>query len=222
MRVVAVPKARTLAMIEIDSLGFGGHIRIADCIAPIVNRFNFLKYPIEAKDFEIDNGVKFEHGKDGEIAIDALIVYEQAIVVDTFATTDDSQRIISDMLEWGASELSLTYSPQNIMRWGNISHLIFETSIPLLPSISPPLQKLSGKVSEVTNHVFGDLPYELGSISVSHDPLIRKHGIASFTIQHRANTKFEENRYFSEAPLPTSLHIKFLEELERDTIDLCK
>jgi hypothetical protein len=42
----------------------------------------------------------------------------------------------------------------------------------------------------------------------------RKYGIASFLITHRAEARFSENKYFSEAPLPTDMHIAFLEEYE--------
>jgi hypothetical protein len=48
--------------------------------------------------------------------------------------------------------------------------------------------------------------------------MARKNGIASLIIEHRVNTPFEENKYFSEAPLPTKLHIKFLEEFEADVL----
>ncbi len=218
MRLVAVVKARSLAMIELDSLGFGGHIRLADCVTPIVGRYDFLRYPNEPKDFDIDKGIRFEQGKSGNLLIDALVVYEQAILIDTLSSTDDSKRLVGEMLEWGNSELGLTFSPENIRRWGHISHLIFETDIPLLPRLSPPLQRLAEKTSVITNQIFDGLPYELSQVYVGHDPMVRKNAIASFMIQHRVNTRFEENHYFSEAPLPTHLHIQFLEELEQDIL----
>jgi hypothetical protein len=43
--------------------------------------------------------------------------------------------------------------------------------------------------------------------------------IAAFTIQRRGQTPFEENKYFSEAPLPTDIHINLLEQFEADTVD---
>ena len=52
--------------------------------------------------------------------------------------------------------------------------------------------------------------------------MIRKNGIASFFIQHRVNTRFEQNRFFSEAPLPTHLHIQYLEEFEADVLESMK
>jgi hypothetical protein len=220
MRLIAVPKARTLAIIEIDALNLEGKVRLADCIAPIVGRYGFLKYPKEPNEFDLDKGVRFEAGKAEDVTIDSLVIYGQAIVLDTLSSTDDSKRIILEMLEWGSQELGLTYSPADTMRWAYISHLIFDTDFPLLQHLSPPLQKLAEKTSAVTNEIFGGLPYEVGAVSVGHDPMIRKNGIASFMIQHRINTRFEENRYFSEAPLPTKVHIQFLTELENDILEV--
>jgi hypothetical protein len=56
--------------------------------------------------------------------------------------------------------------------------------------------------------------YSPASLAVGHDPLTRKNTIAPFTITHRAETKWSENKYFSEAPLSTDMHISFLEEFE--------
>jgi hypothetical protein len=47
--------------------------------------------------------------------------------------------------------------------------------------------------------------------------LERKYGIASFSITRRAEARFSENKYFSEAPLPTDLHLKLLEQFEAES-----
>jgi len=84
------------------------------------------------------------------------------------------------------------------------------------------LQKLAQKTSNETEKFFSGLKYEPMSIAIGHDPNVRKHGIAGLTIQHRVNTLFSENKYFSEAPLPTDLHIKFLQEFETDVLESLK
>jgi len=45
---------------------------------------------------------------------------------------------------------------------------------------------------------------------------IRKEPIAGFTIQRRVDTPFGENKYFSEAPLPTEIHLDLLQQFESD------
>jgi hypothetical protein len=65
--------------------------------------------------------------------------------------------------------------------------------------------------------MFGeDIKYQLTFISVDHDPLTRKHPIGRFSIQRRDNVPFSEDKYFSDAPLPTDIHLKLLERLEAD------
>jgi hypothetical protein len=52
------------------------------------------------------------------------------------------------------------------------------------------------------------------TIMVDYDQLERKHALGRFSIQRRDNTPFSENKYFSDAPLPTDVHIRLLEEFE--------
>jgi hypothetical protein len=219
VQLAAVAKARALAIIELDELNVGGKIRFLDCVKPLVERYGFAVYPQKPEDFDLsDKGVRFESGKAGEITIDSLVIYSGAILVDTFSSTDDSKRILLETLEWGRDALGLTFTNGMIRRWGYISDIVFYTDFPLLASFSSPLQKLAEKTSRVTEQLFSGLRYESSSIRIGHDPMARKNGIASLIIEHRVNTPFEENKYFSEAPLPTKLHIKFLEEFEADVL----
>ncbi len=220
MRLASVSKARALALIEIDEFNLGGKVRFADCVLPIVERYGFMVFPREAKEFDLaDKGVRFESGKADGVTIDSLVIYAGALFIDTFSSTADSQRILLEMLEWGRATFGLTYTPGMIQKWAYISQIVFYTDFPLLASLSPPLQRLAEKTSAVTEKLFGGLLYEPSSVMIGHDPMVRKNGIASLFIQHRINSRFADNKYFSEAPLPTDLHIKFLEEFEADVLE---
>jgi hypothetical protein len=223
MKLAAITKARALAIIELDELNVGGKVRFSDCIAPLVHRYGFQVSPQKPVDFDLgDKGVRFESGKAGEITIDSLTIYSGAIFVDTLSSTKDSQEILTGMLEWARGELGLSYQDGMIRKWGYISDLLFYTDFPLLASFSPPLQRLAQKTSSVTEKLWGGLKYQSMAIQIGHDPTARKSGIASLSIQHRINSSFAENKYFSEAPLPTDLHIKFLEEFEVDVLESLK
>ena len=58
--------------------------------------------------------------------------------------------------------------------------------------------------------------YDLAVLSIDYDQLTRKHPLGRFSIQRRDNTPFSENKYFSDAPLPTDVHIQLLEQFEKD------
>jgi hypothetical protein len=223
MRLAGISKARALAIIELDELSLGGKVRFLDCVAPIIERYNFATFPQKPEDFDLeDKGVKFMSGKMGDLAIDSLVIYNGALYVDTFASTAESQRILEGMLEWGVEQFGLTYTRGMIKKWGYISDIVFYTDFPLLAHISSPVQKLSEKISGVTERLWNGLKYEPINLSIGHDPSARKNSIASFFIQHRINSSFADNKYFSEAPLPTDLHIKFIEEFEADTLESLK
>jgi hypothetical protein len=219
MRVAAISKARALAIIELNELNPGGKVRFSDCVGPIVHRYDFQVYPQKPEEIDLgDKGARFESGKAGDLTIDSLVIYSGAIFVDTFSSTADSQKILIEMLEWARDELGLSYEDHMIHRWGYISDVLFYTDFPILASFSSPVQKLAEKTSSVTEKLWNGLKYQSMAIQIGHDPTARKNGIASLLIQHRVNSSFSENKYFSEAPLPTDLHIKFLEEFESDVL----
>jgi len=220
MEVTAIPRARAIAMMELDALTNGGKVRLSDCIRPLVERYDFQRFPTKPEDFDLaDKGARFESGKAGGLLVDSLIIYSGAILIDTLASTNDSKKMVLDLLEWGRAELGISYEERMIRRWGHISHLVFTSDIPLLDQFSSPLQKLAAKTSAVTEETFEGLKYMPSHLSIGHDPAVRKHSIASFSIAHRVNTPYSENIFFSEAPLPTHLHIQFLREFEQDVRD---
>jgi hypothetical protein len=188
----------------------------------LVERYDFQTFPAKPEDFDLEKGVRFESGKANGLLIDSLIIYNGAILVDTLASTNGSKTILLDLLEWGRTALGISYENGLIRRWGYISHIIFTSDIPLLALYSSPLQKLAAKTSSVTEETFDGLEYVPSQIWIGHDPSVRKNSIASLFIQHRVNTPYSENIFFSEAPLPTHLHIQFMREFERDVKDSIK
>jgi hypothetical protein len=78
---------------------------------------------------------------------------------------------------------------------------------------------LANKTGAVLSEIWKDsVVYMPVLMAVGHDPLKRHTNIAPFSISRREATPYSENKYFSEAPLPTDLHIKFREELEADVL----
>jgi hypothetical protein len=163
-----------------------------------------------------DKGAHFESGKADGFLIDSLVIYNGAIFIDTLASTDDSRRILLGLLEWARGEFGLSYQPNVIRKWGYISDVVFRCDFPLLRRYSSPLENLARKTSGVMGELFDGLEYEPSQVWIGHDPDKRKNAIASLFITHRVNTNRSENIFFSEAPLPTHLHIQFLQEFEDD------
>jgi hypothetical protein len=189
---------------------------MSDCVQPLVGHFDFQAFPTKPEDFDLDKGVKFESGKYGDLLVQNLTIYGGALSIDTIATTSESKRILLEMLEWGREALGLSFSANMIRRFGHVSHITFKSDIPLLVAHSSPAQKLAAKTSAITEGIFGGLKYQPSQLWIGHDPMKRNHSIASLVIVHRGGTLFDENIFWSEAPLPTDLHIQFIEEFEKD------
>jgi len=73
-----------------------------------------------------------------------------------------------------------------------------------------------GESKGVADTMGENLKYDLSILSIDYDQLTRKHPLGRFSIQRRDNTPFSENKYFSDAPLPTDVHLRLLEQFERD------
>ena len=223
MQVTAILKARAVALIDIEELNLFGKVRFANIVPALVEKYGFLVYPTKPEDFDSEKGIKFSYGKSGDKIIDLLAVYGGLITLETSSSTADSREVLEGILTWGSEKLGLTYKDGMIRHWGYISHISFYTDFPLLSSLSKPLQNLAQKTGEVVASLFGEnLIYEVAKVNVGHDPGVRKNSIAGITLEHRANVQFGENKFFSEAPLPTDLHIRFLEELEAEVLELLK
>lgn len=223
MRVTAILKARAVALIHVDELNLLGKVRFSDIVSPLVEKYGFLTYPTKPEDFDPEKGIKFHQGKSGDKVIALLDIYPGLITLETLSSTTDSRNVLEDILKWGSEKLGLTYKAGMIRHWGYISQISFSSDFPLLSSLNKPLQNLARKTGEAVSGFFGEnLPYDVGKIIVGHDPMVRKSSIASITVEHRVDTPFGENRFYSESPLPTELHIKFLEELESEIQDSLK
>jgi hypothetical protein len=222
LQLSAVLLARVLGYIEISDLVPRGTAYLPEVVTGIVKRYNFQKYPKTLEEMDESKGVEFLEGKIGNKVIQKCVIWSNLLVVETRSSTEDSKQILEEMLLWATKEFALNYKPGMIRRFAYVSDLTFYSEVPLL-SVSPALTRLATATSEAVTEIWQEpIQYEPISIFVGHDPLSRKYAIASFTIQRRAETRFSENKYFSEAPLPTDLHLRFLEQYERDSVPAVK
>jgi hypothetical protein len=216
MRLSAIILARVLAFVETFDLAPGGRVFWPDIVPEIVARYSFQKFPKTLEEFDEAKGVEFLEGKIGGKVIQKFVVWDSLLVVETRSNTSDSKRILEDMLSWGAEKFGLSYRPGMIKRFAYVSDVSFFSDIPILAA-GPALTNLAAKTSEALSEIWQEpIRYEPLNVAVGHDPTARKHAIAPFSITRRAETRFSDNKYFSEAPLPTDLHLKLLEEYEKD------
>ena len=214
MRLSAVILARVLGYVETFDLG-QGKIFFPEVVPQIVERYRFQKFPQTFEQFDESKGVEFLEGKWGNAVIQKLTIWNTLLVVETRTNTADSKTILEEMLLWGAQKFGLNYKSGMVKKFGYVSDLTFSSDVPIL-NMSAAVATLATKTTEAVSEIWQEsIKYEPFTFSVGHDPLARKYGIAPFSISRRAETPFSENKYFSEAPLPTDLHVKLLNEFEQ-------
>ena len=216
MKLSAVILARVLAYVESFDLNPRGKVYYPDIVRALAERYNFQKFPQALEEFNEANGVKFIEGLAGNNVIQKLVIWDSLLVLETRSSTDDSKRILEEMLTWGTEKLGLNYHPGMIKHFAYVSDLSFYSDVPLL-NLNPAAANLALKTSQALSEIWQEqIHYEPADLRIGHDPTVRKYGIAPFSISRRAEAKFSENKYFSEAPLPTEIHLALLEQYEKD------
>jgi hypothetical protein len=215
MKLLSVLQARTIAYVEVDELFTRQHILDPEITPNIAERYGFLRIPEKLDDFlDEQNGIQFAFGRWEGTVINQLALYAHGIAVETAASTDISEKILYDVLSWGADALNFNYHREMIKRKAYVSGLLFSTDVPL-NALHPKLrgigERLSSSVANSLGHVF---PYEVTSIFFGYDTTHTKPNAPIFTIERRADVPFAENKYFSTAPLPTNEHFTLLKDFE--------
>jgi hypothetical protein len=211
MELAAINQARALAFVEPIDLNPRGKVFYPELVEAIVKRYGFQKFPQKPEEFDESKGVNFAVGRLGDAVIDEFIIYTHGLLLGTRVSTQESRRLLEEAMQWG-TKLGLLNRP--VSRWQYASQLTFYSKFSLT-SVSPAIQKLADGIAKTVNPLVGqNLRYELVTIMVDYDQLERKHALGRFSIQRRDNTPFSENKYFSDAPLPTDVHIRLLEEFE--------
>ena len=181
-------------------------------------QFHFQKYPQTLDEFDTQKGMEFVSGRLGKKTISKFVIWNNILVVESRFTTTETQEMLQEMLLWGTEKFKLTYSPEMIQHYAYVSDLSFYSDAPLL-SIDPLLRRIAERIGSSLTKIWQEpILYEPFDLKIGHDPLARKWGIAPFQITRRAEHRFSENKYFSEAPLPTDEHIALLEEYEKEIV----
>ena len=216
MKLAAVLLARTIGFVETFDLSPRGKVFYPDLANELVQRYRFQKFPQELSDFDEQKGIEFLYGKAGEEVVERVQIFTNGILVDTRSNTSTSQAILEEALVWAAERFGLSYRPGMIKRYAYISQVSFHSNTPL-NALSPALQRLADRLTSAVSEIHGErIEYQTAAVMVQHDPLKRKVPIAGFTIFPRAETPFSERKFFSEAPIPTDLHLELLKDFEAE------
>jgi hypothetical protein len=218
MKISAVILARFFAFIETFDLNPRGRVNFPQLVSALVERYAFAKFPQKLEEFDESKGVIFQLGRTKEFAIQQVQIFDHAIYVDTSSSTTDSENFFYEVLTWLSKDMGLTFNPDMVKRKTYVSQVTFFSDA-MQKVYHPAVWKIAKKLSQRVPEFYGQpLEYHPSAFMLNYDPLTIKAGPANFSIDRRADTLFAENKFFSNAPLPTEEHIALLEELESDLL----
>jgi hypothetical protein len=220
MQLAGIVTARFVAFIETLDLNPRGHAYFPKMVPAMVDRYGFAKFPQKLEEFDETKGILFEGGRFKDVTIQRIQVFSNVLVAETASSTTDSESILEDALLWASETFGLLYRPGMIKRKAYVSQLTFQSDVPL-NTLHVALARLSSRISTIVPEFVGQsLKYEATGITIGYESLATKLTLANFTIERMADTPFSENKYFSQAPLPTEQHITLLKEFEADLLTI--
>jgi hypothetical protein len=210
--------ARFLGFLEVAALNPQGKVFLPHVASALVERFGFQKYPTTPEQFDESKGVEFNDGQWDGVNVSKLVLYNNGILVDTQSDTEDSERIFMEAMGWAKKKFGITFAPEMIYRRRYLNDLVFSTAVPMVDGFQP-INNLKTSLSEMMEAILDErLNYAGIRLDVDFERFQRPAPIAPLTIQRRSDYAFSDNTYFSEAPLPTALHVVLLEQYEKDII----
>lgn len=217
MKQVNVLLARAVAFCEIADFAPRGGVFTPELVKEAVQRYEFQKFPTTYDEWRADAGAQFLGGHEGKTVIDKVSIWDYGIFMETRHSTEESKRLLVELFQWARERFGFDFREDRI-KWAYVSGISFYSDAAILTT--PPINKLAQKTSTELAKIWGEeANYEPSGFVISHDPLERKYARAALSLQRRAEAPFSEGKYFSEAPLPTSTHIKLLEEYEQDVLE---
>lgn len=215
MQLAAVQLARFYGLIQAEDLNKSGTVYFPELTNALVERYGFIKYPSKAEDFENSKGIEFEGGRDGKRVITKLSILDNGIYLDTSIDTSASEAIWFEMMGWASDKLGISFDPAMVKRRAYVSQLTFYSDVSVLET-NPILSEIGNLLTTEVEANYGQrLEYEPTALAVGYDAQTVKLGTAPFNVQRREGVLFDENKYFSTAPVKTEIHLDILEGLER-------
>jgi hypothetical protein len=214
MQLSAILLARVIAFIDVNDINPRGAAYFPNLVPLLVKRFNFQKFPEKLEDFDEQKGVEFVSGYTGQTTIDKLTVWNNGIGLDVRSSTDDAQQIIVSTLSWLKEVAGLAFKPEMITRWAFLSQCTFHSDVNL-DGVNPAIANLASRISDEISAIQKQrYDYSVRGITLDFDRERPNVPVAAFLIQRRVGTPLSGNKYFSEAALPTDVHLALLSEFE--------
>lgn len=218
MKISAILLSRVLAFIDTADLRPTSGLYAPEFVEEVAKEFKFQKVPQTLEEFDVRKGMEFHNGRLGKAIIGKFVIWPNILVIEGRSHTTECKETLGEIMRWATDKFKLTYSPEMVKHYAYVSDVSFYSDSALL-SVSPAMSYIAASCSAALSEIWQEpVEYKPLSLKVGHDPVLRQVTIAPFTIERLGAARFSENKYFSEAPLPTDMHVGILEQFEREVL----
>jgi hypothetical protein len=212
MNVLYVGLARTIWLFDFALLNPTG-MSLKGVVEEIAKRYQFAKAPKNELDFDDQRSLPFKSGTFvGQRKVPLLVglsIYSDGLVADTMSSTDESTEFLNDLAKWLSDTYGLTVPKERRVNY--LSQIDFRSEASLI-NLNRRLEAFAANLENFTKSA--DRHYEVGSIQLWTEDIGKPGSLAPVKIERKISAPFSANHYFSQAPLPTSVHVELLNEFE--------
>jgi hypothetical protein len=216
MKLLSIQRARSLWFVNLTDLNPRGHYLLG-LIPSIIKKYRFQIFPAKPDDFDLIKGIKllggaFHKELQHDISIEVNI-FNNGLFADTRSSTEDSDAFLDEFLTWMAAELDLVPYQEVLNTKVYVSELWVQTD-KSMNTLNPKLTDFAKRLTSlIVGHENHPIAYETTGIYLWTNPIITNPP-ATFRFERVEGAPFNENRYYSAAPLQTNVHLEILTELE--------
>jgi hypothetical protein len=201
---------RAIRLLPISDLG-RGRIYGVHLVRACEDRYGFWRGPREVEEFDLAKGVAFLHGYfQDRIVIERLQVFNNGLMVEVNADTDECDAFLDDFLDWLRVDIGLDIIQEAALPRFYYSNVEVTCSFSLaekLPKLARIGQEITKKLREYGQTAVPDVELvSLGYGAPGEPP--------TFRFERKEGIPEERRIYFSAAPLRTKDHLQLLKELE--------
>ena len=181
-------------------------IFLPNLVKRLRDEFKFVETPSRAEDYNLESGMTLKYGSFDGFLINSFKLYRSGMFVEGVCRTEPLDSMLDRIEALLRSEFSTTITPAVPVARVYSSQI----EVTAVPGIQTGLEVLQAVRDQMTKAVraygIGVQDYQVGSFSLTSDPLksATEAKPQRFLFERRANRPFEQNVYFSEAPLQTS------------------
>jgi hypothetical protein len=213
MEILNVRMARSVWLFETRDLNPRG-LSILPLAAAVKERYKFLVWPNTPEQLSPDNpkGSVFQNGAfaiGSQVLTVSFTLYSDGIVADTASSTKHTDAFVEDLLSFG-QQFGLVYHPKIIQRNRYLSELIVRPRGHMV-SLCDKLGQLASELNEMVTP--SEAFYEWTGFQFGVEQRFANQP-AVFAFEREAKTPFDQNRFYTGAPLRTEQHEALLETME--------